>query len=112
MTNTQGLLMPREYGRGLSSVKCLTSATAYGISVIHAMFAAAQCASARVDSRDPMADSVLIAGHAGTAAAVPDPPGDQPCGVTGGAAPGCAGSAGASWLRELMPSLVKTFRRW
>jgi hypothetical protein len=25
---------------------------------------------------------------------------------------GCAGSALASWLRELMPSVVNTFRRW
>jgi hypothetical protein len=37
---------------------------------IHAMVVAHQCASARVDSRDPMVDSVLIAGHAGTAAAM------------------------------------------
>jgi hypothetical protein len=36
---------------------------------IHAMFAARRCASAKVDSRDPMVDSVLIAGHVGTAAA-------------------------------------------
>src|SRR5260370_26199053 len=34
------------------------------------MFAAHRCASARVDSRDPMAASVLIAGYAGTAGAV------------------------------------------
>ena len=37
---------------------------------IHATLAAHRCASARVDSRDPVVDSVLIAGHAGTAAAV------------------------------------------
>jgi hypothetical protein len=60
----------------------------------------------------PVVDSVLIAGHAGTAVAVCGPAGNQPCGVTSGAAPGREGSAGASWLRELMPSLVKTFRRW
>src|SRR5580693_7298118 len=50
--------------------QCLTSATTYGYSRyrIHGMFAAHRCASARVDSRDPMVDSVLIAGQAGTAA--------------------------------------------
>jgi hypothetical protein len=37
---------------------------------MNAMFAAHRCASARVDSRGSMVDSVLIAGHAGTAAAV------------------------------------------
>ena len=37
---------------------------------IHAMVAARWCASARIDSRDPVVDSVLIAGHAGTAAAM------------------------------------------
>jgi transcriptional regulator with XRE-family HTH domain len=41
-----------------------------------------------------------------------DLPRDQRCGMTGGAAPCRAGRAGASWLRELMPSLGKTFRRW
>jgi hypothetical protein len=58
----------------------------------------------------PVLDSylVLIAGAAAGAGL----PGDQPYGATSGAAPGRAGSAGASWLRELMPSLVKTFRRW
>jgi hypothetical protein len=54
----------------------------------------------------------LIASHAGTAAAGADLPGYQSCGVISGAATCRAGSAGASWLRELMPSLVKTFRRW
>jgi N-acyl homoserine lactone hydrolase len=44
-------------------------------------------------------------------------PGYFPGGVTGvlyrrGAAPCRAGSAGASWLRELTPSFVNTFRRW
>jgi uncharacterized membrane protein YdfJ with MMPL/SSD domain len=39
-------------------------------------------------------------------------PGYFPGGVTGGAVPCRARRAGASWLRELMPSLVKTFRRW
>jgi hypothetical protein len=29
--------------------------------------------------------------------------------MTVGAASGCVGSVRASWLRELMPSLVKTF---
>jgi hypothetical protein len=38
--------------------------------------------------------------------------GDQPCGVADGAVPWRAGSAEASWVRELMPSLVKTLRRW
>ena len=36
----------------------------------HARFGARRCASARAGSRDPIMDSVLIAGHAGTAAAV------------------------------------------
>ena len=36
---------------------------------IHAMVAVRRRASARVDSRVPVADGVLIAGHAGTAAA-------------------------------------------
>src|SRR5580693_147320 len=35
---------------------------------IHARFGARRRASARVGSRDPVVDSVLIAGHAGTAA--------------------------------------------
>ena len=50
----------------------MSGATTYGYLRydIHAMFGAHGCASARVDSRDPMADSVLIAGQAGTAAAV------------------------------------------
>jgi hypothetical protein len=50
----------------------MSSATTYGCLGynIHAMFAARRCASARIDSRDPMVDSVLIAGHAGTAAAM------------------------------------------
>ena len=60
------------HGRGLSSVKCLASATTYGCLSydIHAKFVAPRRASARVDSRGPVVDSVLIAGHAGTAAAV------------------------------------------
>jgi hypothetical protein len=37
---------------------------------------------------------------------------DQPSGVTGSAARGRVGSAGAIWLRELTPSLENTFRRW
>ena len=37
---------------------------------VHARFGARWRASARVGSRDPVVDSVLIAGHAGTAAAV------------------------------------------
>jgi hypothetical protein len=50
----------------------MSSATTYGCPGhnIHAMFAARRCASARIDSRDPVVDSVLIAGHAGTAAAM------------------------------------------
>jgi hypothetical protein len=34
------------------------------------------------------------------------------CSLVGWAEPGCAGSAPASWLRELTPSLANTFRRW
>jgi hypothetical protein len=61
----------QENGCALSSVKC-PSTTAYGRLNydIHAMFASRRCASARVDSRDPVVDSVLIVGQAGTAAAV------------------------------------------
>ena len=36
----------------------------------------------------------------------------QPCDMTARAASGRMGSARASWLRELMPSLAKTFARW
>jgi hypothetical protein len=36
----------------------------------------------------------------------------QPCDMTARAASGRMGSARASWLRELMPSLAKTFPRW
>ena len=79
---------------------------------IHARFGAHRRASARVDRRAPVVDSVLIAGHAGTAAAVRGPARNQRCGVISGTAPYRAGSAGTSWPRELMPSLVKTFRRW
>ena len=79
---------------------------------IHARFGAGRRASARVGSRDPVVHSVLIVGHAGTAGRGADRPGNQRCGVTSGAAPCRAGSAEASWLRELTPSLVKTFRRW
>jgi hypothetical protein len=62
----------QECGRGLLSAK-MSSATTYGCLsyVLHAMFAADRCASVRADSRDPMADSVLIAGHAGTDGALP-----------------------------------------
>src|SRR6266436_9894575 len=102
----------QEHGRGLLSVTCLARPHRDVSYDIHAMFAARRCASARVDSRDPIVDSVLIAGHAGTAAWGCGSAWDQPCGVTGGAAPWRAGSAGASWLRELTPSLVKTLRRW
>ena len=57
--------------------------------------------------------SVLIAGHAGTASAMRGSArGDQPWGAARGTAPCRAGSAAASWLRELMPSLVNTLRRW
>jgi hypothetical protein len=42
---------------------------------IDARFGARRRASARVGSRDPVVDSVLIAGHAGTAAAVQIGPG-------------------------------------
>ena len=59
------------YGRGSSSVKCLAQPHMDVLRYdIHAKFAAYRCASARVDSRDSEVDSVLIAGHAGTAAAV------------------------------------------
>jgi hypothetical protein len=36
----------------------------------------------------------------------------QPCDMTAHAASGRMGSVRASWLRELMPSLAKTFPRW
>jgi hypothetical protein len=36
----------------------------------------------------------------------------QPCDMTARAASGRMGSARASWLRELMPSLAKTFPKW
>jgi hypothetical protein len=77
---------------------------------IDARFGARRRASVSADSRGPVVDSVLIAGRAGTAAA--GSARNQRCGVPGGAASCRAGSTAASWLRELMPSLVKTFRRW
>ena len=40
---------------------------------IHARFGRGRCASASADSRGPVVDSVLIAGHAGTAVAVRGP---------------------------------------
>ena len=54
------------------TVRQMTGAATYGRLRydIDATLAAHRCASARVDSRDPVVDSVLIAGHAGTAAAV------------------------------------------
>ena len=50
----------------------MSGATTYGCLRydIHAMFAARRRASVKVDSRGSMVDSVLIVGHAGTAAAV------------------------------------------
>jgi hypothetical protein len=61
----------REHGRGLSPVKFLAGAATYGCLRYgtYAMVAAHRCASVRVDSRDPVVASVLIAGHAGTAGA-------------------------------------------
>ncbi len=40
------------------------------------------------------------------------PLGPQSCGVTGRSESGCAGRALESWLRDLMPSLANTLRRW
>src|ERR1700722_5833287 len=45
---------------------------------IHARFGAGRCASASADSRGPVAANALIAGHAGTAAAVQIGPGLSP----------------------------------
>ena len=58
---------------------------------IHAMLAAHRRASARVDSRDPVVDSVLTVGHAGTAAAVRGSAWEEGAGDarTGGRRPGC-----------------------
>jgi hypothetical protein len=47
---------------------------------IHARFGAHRCPSARVGSRDLVVDSVLIAGHAGTAAGARLGPGIRPGG--------------------------------
>jgi uncharacterized protein with beta-barrel porin domain len=53
-------------------VRQMSSATTHGRLRydIHAMSATHRCASARGNSRDPMVDSGLTAGHAGTVAAV------------------------------------------
>jgi hypothetical protein len=68
--NTQALLMLRNTAANI--VRQMSNATTFACLSydIHAMFGAHRCASARVDSRDPIVDSVLIAGHAGTAAPV------------------------------------------
>ena len=62
--------MPRNTAANI--VRQMSNATTCGCLSydIHARFAAHLCASTRVDSRGPVVDSVLIAGHAGTAAAV------------------------------------------
>ena len=57
----------------------------------------------------PAATAKIAPGRATRCA---DRPADQPRGVTGGAAPCRAESTEASWLRELISSLVKTLRRW
>jgi len=68
--DTQALLMLRNTAANI--VRQMSSATTCGCLSydIHAMFDAYRCASVRVDSRDPIVDCVLIAGHAGTAAPV------------------------------------------
>ena len=53
---------------------------------IHTMFAARQCASAGIDSRDPVVDSGLIAGTPGLPPRYGGLPGNQPRGVADGAA--------------------------
>ena len=73
----------------------------------HAMSAADVFVSPGVDSHQPLLIADLIAGGMGAR--------DAPAksrGLTGRAYSGCAGSVVASSLRELMPSVVKTFRRW
>src|SRR2546421_100247 len=86
----------------------MPGATTYGClrDGIHAMFAAHLCASARVDSRDPMLDSVLIGARPGLPPRRADLPGNQPCEAIGGAVPCPAGSAGASRVRELIAAVT------
>ena len=60
----------------------------------------------------PGVDSDLTGGYAGTAVALRGLPANQRWGAADGGVPPRAGSAAASWLRELMASLVKTLRRW
>jgi hypothetical protein len=52
---------------------------------IYARFGAHRCASARVGSRDPVVDSVLIAGHAGLPLWCAGLPRNQPSDATSGA---------------------------
>jgi hypothetical protein len=80
---------------------------------IHARFAAYRCASARVGSRGPVADSVLIVGHAGMAAAVRVSArgsalrGDRRCCALSGGERGSKLAAGAdAELGEDLPQVV------
>src|SRR5690348_7038319 len=80
---------------------------------IHAMFAAHRRASATVDSPGPRADSVLIAGHAGTAAACGDLPWESArwrdrrcCALPGGNCGGELSAGGDAELGEDFPQVV------
>src|ERR1700730_7981578 len=80
---------------------------------IHAMFAAHRRASATVDSPGPRADSVLIVGHAGTAAAMHGAAGesalwrDRRCrAVPGGNCGGELAAGGDAELGEDFPQVV------
>ena len=80
---------------------------------IHARFGAGRRASASADSRGPVVDSVLIAGHAGTAAAMRGPAResalrrDQRCCAVPGGKRGAELAAGAdAELGEDLPQVV------
>src|SRR5580658_2269640 len=80
---------------------------------IHARFGAGRCASASADSRGTVVDSVLIAGHAGTAVAVSGPAWksaswrDQRCCALAGGKRGSELAAGAdAELGEDFPQVV------
>ena len=106
---TQALLMLRNTAVNYRPLNA--GATAYGSLCydIHAMFAAHRCASAGVDSRDLMAASVLIAGHAGTAAAVCG----SALGISPAARPAVPRGTRASKLDTGADAeLGEDFRRW